>query len=471
MTENRDARILELCVAAQVSIFVVGVSWAFGGNADWVRVPVSAWGTLGILMAPLALWARARVTGRLPKAVGWLWPVLALNAVVLLSGLTPAYRILMFGGEPLQVPVRVPWWTPSSAAYGSSLRALWLFDGIYFSCINLAVVVESRRVLRVLGAVVAGNAVLLAVFGIAQKILGSPGLYFGAVKSPNLAFFASFVYDNHWGAFAVLMAGTLVGLTLRYAHGISGWGFLHGPSLAGAVGAALLMVAVPLSGSRAGTLMVGVLAAVAVAHGFSRIRSGLSASGVPPAVAVVVIVLSLGAASLGIWEVVGDTVKARAEVTRRQVLSLLVSGEGASRKAAYRDTWSMAREKPLFGWGMGSFPSVFPIYNRQVRPTERLPIVYHDAHSDWLQSLAELGFAGTLLIVAAVVLPGRELLKGRLSDYALFLMAGCALVAAYAAVEFPFGNVAVVLSWWFCFVAAVQYTRLSRRGDAGGREG
>jgi hypothetical protein len=43
------------------------------------------------------------------------------------------------------------------------------------------------------------------------------------------------------------------------------------------------------------------------------------------------------------------------------------------------------------------------------------------------------------------------------------------LVSAYAWVEFPFGNVAVVLAWWLCFFCAVQYVRLTERpGDASG---
>jgi hypothetical protein len=37
----------------------------------------------------------------------------------------------------------------------------------------------------------------------------------------------------------------------------------------------------------------------------------------------------------------------------------------------------------------------------------------------------------------------------------------CGLVAAYAWVEFPFGNVGVVLTWWLCLVASVHYVRLS----------
>jgi O-antigen ligase len=457
---------MERLAATQVVLFIVGASWAFGGNADWVRPPLCAWGSLGIALALAAVCVRTRSDGRLPSAAHWVWPVAGLNAVVLASGLFPGFRTLALDGDTLLLPVRAPWWEPTSTVYPVSLRALWLFDGVYFSCLGLALCVHRRRTLRIVAAAVCANAVALAVFGIIQKAVGSTGIYFGAVASPNTAFFASFVYDNHWGAFMILMCCACIGLTLRYARGIKGWGFLHGPALAGFVGASLLAVSVPLSGSRACTLILALVAAYSLAHGFPKVLAGLHVSGLRPAFALVAVAACLAVASVGVWAVVGESVRARAEVTREQIVTLLVRGGGVSRKSAYRDTWRMARQKPLFGWGMASYPTVFPIYNSQVRPTERLPIVYHDAHSDWLQSLAELGIAGTLLILAAVALPARQLLGGTLSDFPRFLLIGCSAVALYAAVEFPFGNVAIVLSWWACFMTAVQYVRLSGRTDA-----
>ena len=44
-----------------------------------------------------------------------------------------------------------------------------------------------------------------------------------------------------------------------------------------------------------------------------------------------------------------------------------------------------------------------------------------------------------------------------------YLLAGCALILLYAWVEFPFGNIAVVLVWWLSFFSAVHYARLYDR--------
>jgi O-antigen ligase len=110
---------------------------------------------------------------------------------------------------------------------------------------------------------------------------------------------------------------------------------------------------------------------------------------------------------------------------------------------------------------MGSFPTVFRLFNTQESKIDHIPVIYHDAHSDWLQSLAEIGFVGTFLIGAAVFLPFRALGRMRLSPVPFFLFAGCLLVAAYAWVEFPFGNVAVVLAWWLCFISSIQYLIIS----------
>jgi O-antigen ligase len=123
----------------------------------------------------------------------------------------------------------------------------------------------------------------------------------------------------------------------------------------------------------------------------------------------------------------------------------------------------------LFGWGMGSFPAVFPIFNTQESKIDRIPVVYHDAHSDWIQSVAEIGLVGTALIGAAVLLPALAVRRARVTPIPYFLLTGALLVSAYAWVEFPFGNVAVVLGWWLCFFCAVQYMRLSDPPGGAGR--
>ena len=463
----REPSALETAAAAHLAIFIIGVSWAFGGNADWVRTPISAWGSLGIVLALAALARRGPGARAMPGAAHWVWPVAALNALVAAACLTPGFRSVLFRGETLLIPLQVPWWIPSTTRAGVSLRALWLFDGIYFSCLNLALVVGRRHVIRLVLAAAAGNALALAVFGTVQKLVRSPGIYFGSVPTPHEYFFASFVYDNHWGAFAILMTGACIGLALRYAHGSRGAGFFHGPAFGGLVATALIAISVPLSGARACSLLLAVLILAAMVRGIPRISGALRLTGVPEAGAFAGMAAAALLAVAGAWMVAGDVIEARASKTREQVAAMWAQGGIGSRSVLYHDTWRMARERILFGWGMGSYPIVISLYNSQESKIDRLPVIYHDAHSDWLQSVAEVGLVGTALIGAAVALPALAIRRLRVSALPRFLLAGCILVAAYAWVEFPFGNVAVVLAWWLCFFSAIQYARLSGPREAG----
>jgi O-antigen ligase len=96
-----------------------------------------------------------------------------------------------------------------------------------------------------------------------------------------------------------------------------------------------------------------------------------------------------------------------------------------------------------------------------------MPRFYRDAHSDWLQSLAEHGFIGSALLALCALLPARHLrLRHLTSPLPAYLLAGCTLVLLYAWIEFPFGNLAVVLTWWLCFFSAVHYARLYDREAA-----
>jgi glycosyltransferase involved in cell wall biosynthesis len=456
-----SSKLLEYAVASHAAIFVMGTSWAFGGNADWVRTPISIWGTLGLVLT-IAIISRREsrrliITGTIP----WIWPIVALSAVVAISCLTPGFRYLSFGKDAFMMPLRLDWWIPSSASSETTLRSLWLFDGIYFSCLNICLAVTRRRTIRAVLAVLVGNTLALSVFGTVQKLEGSTGIYFGAVKSPQSNFFSSFVYDNHWGAFTILMLGACTGLILRYIHGRHGEGFFRGPAFTGLVSAALIAISIPLSGSRACTLLLGILALVAVVQGTPRISRALSHSGITPAGTIAGMAIAAIFTIAGFWFVAGDVIQARASKTKEQVAAMWEQGGIGSRGVLYHDTWRMARARLLFGWGMGSFPTVFSLYNTQESKIDRIPVVYHDAHSDWIQSVAEVGIAGTAFVGLAVLLPAMAVRRLRVTPVPYFLITGTLLIAAYAWIEFPFGNIAVVLAWWLCFFSAVQYIRLT----------
>jgi O-antigen ligase len=463
-SQNQSAsRPLELAVAAHVAIFTVGVSWAFGGNADWVRTPISIWGSIGILLTAAILADRNARSRILPGTTRWIWPVIALSLIAAVSCMTPGFRTISFGNETLMMPVRVPWWVPSSARPTVTVRSIWLFDGLFFSCLNVALAIGRKRVIRIILATVVANALALSILGTVQKLVGSPGIYFGSVKSPQTYFFSSFVYDNHWGAFIILMLGACAGLILRYAHGVKGEGFFRGPAFFGLVAACIIAVSVPLSGSRACTILLGAMTTVALIHGAPRILNAMNESGISRGSRTAAIAFAAIALVGGFWFVAGDVIEARASKTKEQVTAMWIHGGIGSRSILYHDTWRMAGDRILFGWGMGTFPTVFALYNSQESKIDHIPVVYHDAHSDWIQSVSEIGLVGTALIGVAVLLPVASVRRWRMTPIPYFLIAGMLLVAAYAWVEFPFGNVSVVLAWWLSFFCAIQYIRLTEK--------
>jgi O-antigen ligase len=455
----------ERLALAHAGLSLVGITWAFGGNASWILLPLALWTSLAVpvLLAGLRHPETREMAVRTTRRT--LWPFVLFNAVVLIACLSPGFRTGRVEGSTILIPLAYPGWRPSSAQPWASVGGLWIFDGLYLIAFNLYVIVRSRAALRRLLLLATANALALAIFGTVQKLAHARGIYFGRFPTPQAYFFATFVYDNHWGAFMVLMTAVCLGLTAHYVERSEGAGSRQSPLLGGLLAVLVLSVTVPLSGSRACSLLIGTLlagtAALWIRRTWRRHRDRPTAALAP--VGGLLVALALGAAA--VWFVAGDTIAARVALTRQQVSAMRARNGIGSRSLLYEDTWRMARDRLGFGWGMDSYPSVFLLYNRQEpNPTDHLPMFYHDAHSDWLQSLAEHGVVGTVLLGLCALVPawaGRG--RRALEPLPRALLAGCGLVLLYAAVEFPFGNGAVVLTWWLAWFCALRYARLGPR--------
>lgn len=457
---------LELLTLVHVGALFGFTVWAFGGMTSWARLPICLWGSLSVVLLASFVQSQRHTPGAL-RPLHWLWPLLGFNVLVLAGMLNPAFGIVQMEGQPMFFRLEEKPHLPMSSRPEVALRALWLFDALFLTCFNLALIVRQRSRLRGLLYFVAANAFALGLFGVAQSFSGSKGLYFGAIPTLQPYFFATFVYHNHWGAFMILMIALSIGLIWRSARQGSSRDLLHSPLFGGIVAIFMLAATAPLSGSRSSSLGLVVLIGFALIHLLVKIvrrRRAGGQSALPP----IVLALTLAAAcGYGVYDVARPMIERRLVHTQEQLEAATRHGDLGARPALYRDTLSMAEAKPLFGWGMGSYPAVFQLFNTRSAPDrwagyQRKAILYNDAHSDWLQSLAEVGIIGTLLLISMAVIPLLALRRsgfgGTLSGY---LLLGCTFVALYAAVEFPFGNIAVVLSWWLCFFTAIGYSRLS----------
>ena len=467
---------IEIVTLEHVVVAVVFGAWAFGGNAAWSRTLLAWWCSLGVLIAIAALRDQAAQGTGARRAMlyplRWLWPLALLNVMVVIGALNPNFRELTTSTGNVLVRTTEIAWLPSSARPGHALRALWLFDAIYLTCFNLALVIRQRRALRGLLLVLGANALALSVFGTLQKLAGADGLYFGLVKSPNPAFFASFIYHNHWGAFTLLMIAACLGLVWHYSRrsGREYRNFWHSPALAGLVLVFFLAATIPLSTSRSSSLLAIMLLGGAFVHWTARLVRRRQAHHKSAFLPIVGACLTLAIAGAAIYWLARPVIEKRLAQTQDQVAQMRAQGSIGGRAVLYRDTWRMARDRLWFGWGMGSYPTVFFTYNTQDVKLAGFPITYADAHSDWLQSVAEVGLVGTVLLGLHGVVPLLALRRRRFgSPLPGYLFGGCGLVLLYAWIEFPFGNPAVVLVWWLCFFVAVRYVHLASGSTQSGK--
>ncbi len=457
---------LERLVVAHLAIFVIMATWMFGGRIYWAYIPLLTWGLIGAALT-VFLWIRTKER-RLRHAL-CLLPLLLLISQMLASMANPSFGEFAFYDQQVLRPIDHLAWAPSSAYPASTLSDLGLYAGLYLSAYNLFLGVRTRRALRVFAIIALVNGGILAVFGTVQKLVGAD-IFFGLQKSPNPAFFASFIYHNHWGAFAILTASLGLAVVAHFIRRQTLQDLMHSPAISLTLPVLLLALSIPLSTSRSSTLLGLLLAGMTLGYVFRLLRRHSRGSpwrrvqlniGVTLTVALVASAGYFLAKPI-IQQRLQDTVR---QVHKKEHYALLKSHQifyGQARLILYRDTWRMIADKPAFGWGFGCYGKVFMRYNSQSSTIDRVRSPYLDAHSDWLESLAELGWIGTGLVLGLAAGPlwlaRRMIMRRAESGFALL---GVTLIAGYAAIEFPFANPAVVLTFWCTFFYAVRTAQIT----------
>ena len=436
----------------------------FGGRIDWAYGPMVGWGALGAALLVGRIRQDERVRIRLlPLLIpGGFICVLAFASVF-----NPSFEEFTFYEQQSLRPIPHHELLPSSARPSQTLKNLLLYSTLYLSAFNI-MALKLRRTIRFILFFFLTNGAMLAVFGTLQKLIGSD-IFFGLEESPNPAFFATFVYHNHWGAFALLSAAIGIGLTAYQYHHLGRHGVRHSPIPVLVILVSLLLLTIPLSSSRSATLLAVVMVGLCFVIGARAIYRQTQQDSYGRAWKLSLLCglfLVVGGAAYRIAEPViqqrfQDTVQ---QIEKRDHYALIESQKVfylESRFALYRDTWAMFSEKPVFGWGLGSYGFVFMRFDTQSTNASRWPTVYLDAHSDWLELLAELGIVGLIAVIGVLLLPLTRVNSRFLwRDNQGFLLIGCSLILVYAMVEFPFVSPAVMLVFFLSLFSAYRIAQL-----------
>jgi O-antigen ligase len=435
----------ERWLVVQAAAVIGFSSWAGGGSYPWGPAWILALSSLAVPIVLLRAAEKHRVhwLAFLPAA-GWL-------GFCAIAALNPSYTPLPTGGW---MP-RPDWieWLPGTVDRARTLAAAQSWLAALIEAGALVAVSLPTRAVRWLWGFAALNGFVLAAVGAFFRFSDAE-LMLGFIVPPEPTyFFATFFYKNHWAAFGTLSAAaTLALVPYHWPRAQAGDPRASGRVLWFAGAGLLTLITLPLPGSRAGALLA---AAVAISFGALLWRTGRSSANRPGprgrSLGLGVLVLAVLA-----FGVIAYLPRAEIDLTRtRQQLTRSAEARPDLRLLLSRDTWHMARARPWFGWGPGSFAIVFPQFqgaylrDAEDRPQARI----EDAHDDWLQWLAECGWIGSAIVIIPAGWFACRAAK-MASAVGRWTLAVCLLVALYAWVDFPFRNPAVLMLWTILFSTA-----------------
>lgn len=229
-------------------------------------------------------------------------------------------------------------------------------------------------------------AVILAIFGAAiaafsllQGVAPNGKLYW--LRQPRMGgwIYGPYVNHNHYAGLMELLVPIPLVLSLtRLAP--------EKERIAAGIAAAIMVGTVFLSGSRGGMLAIFVELVVLAVIQLRQKKTIRVAIAVVAFVAILISLLTwLGGKELT-SRVSSISTEARSEIS------------GGMRLSIDRDAFRMFRHRPMLGWGLGTFPVVYPQFR-----SFYTNFFVNEAHNDYLQLLTETGLLGFVTMLGFLI--------------------------------------------------------------------
>jgi O-antigen ligase len=224
----------------------------------------------------------------------------------------------------------------------------------------------------------------LAAFSLLQGVAPNGRLYWLRVPRMGGSIYGPYVNRNHYAGLMELLAP--IPLIISLSH------IVHEKArIAAGVAAAFMVGTIFLSGSRGGMLAIFVELGVFAAIFFREKRSFRIAISLT-AFAVVLVGLLVWLGGKELTSRVGSiSTETRGEIS------------GGMRLSIDRDAVRMFRAKPVLGWGLGTFPVVYPQFR-----SFYTNFFVNEAHNDYAQLLAEMGLLGFSTLVWYMIILYRQ---------------------------------------------------------------
>ena len=434
-----------------------------GSNRDW------AWYPLALIVAAVLICgavAQARKSVRSPEfsvelaiafaamstAIAW-----AVLQTISFDFLGSTYALRLSSTSDLPPSPAHPIALDTEEAIGGLTRLL-SYCAAFWSALLLCQSVTFAR--RAVWTVVA-SACLVTVYGLVMQADNGSCIVINIVKAPigsSCAFSGTFRNSSNYATFAGLAAlvclaelqhrflridSSSTNLNQRIRDRLAILGGSGGIVVAALV---LLVIGLLLSGSKAAATSFAVAAAVTIVLQNATRRRSLVSTLLTLAIATAILLVL---ASIG-----GEMLFIRA-------FQFLEAGDG-DRKGIYAIAIRAIELRPLAGWGLGSFPSVFHL----LAPPSVLG-VYDKAHNTYLELAVELGLPAASLMLVANLIVVRRCLAGaftrsRDQQYCVMAVGASTLVGLHSFFDFSIQIPAVALAYSVVLGAGWAQSRSSR---------
>lgn len=230
---------------------------------------------------------------------------------------------------------------------------------------------DARKIALVLGV----YGAVVAAFALVQGVAPNGKIYW--MRQPLMGgwIYGPYVNHNHYsGLMELLVPIPLVISVSHLAH--------EKTRIAAGIAAAIMVGTIFLSGSRGGMLAIVTelaILGVILSRQKKRVRIALGVAAF--AVVLLGLLAWLGGKELT-TRVTSISTEARGEIS------------GGTRLNIDRDTVKMFVRRPVLGWGLGTFPTVFPQFR-----SFYTNFFVNEAHNDYLQLLAEMGILGFTIMI------------------------------------------------------------------------
>jgi O-antigen ligase len=351
--------------------------------------------------------------------------VFTLLAVYLLAGIRRKHEQVAPGVAPWLVYL-IPLWgclqivahtTASSVETRESVLRWSALAGVFFLSQVVGTTAKARRILLSAFLYFASAMAVLCL----TQLFSSHGKVFWMFPTGYKEVYATFPYYNNYAQFVELALPIALWRAMR--EGWRSWWY--------APAGGVLYASVIGSATRSGTVLCTAELLVMLAIGFVRLRDpetgrrSRSTTSMVLAVPILAATFTLAVGWEGVWQ------------------RLQQSNPFGGRDAFLMAATDMAKQRPLTGYGLGTFPEIYQRY-----AIEDFPFYANHAHNDWAEFAADGGIPFLLLVLIPFAAGIPAAIR---NPWGM----GLIVVMAHACVDYPFPRPAV--SSWMFFMLALLY--------------